>query len=276
MNRSAAAGSARVAVRRYGRAEDDTDEVAVEEPLLISLQWPGGAKAISVTMRTPGADAELACGFLFGEGLLTGADSVAVHSMLDGVDGAAVTVEIGAQPDPKRLQQERNFYMTSSCGVCGKAALEAVRTGSEFDIVQNDWELPAAAIQGLPKRLLEAQALFAGTGSIHAAGFFTARGELVSVYEDVGRHNAVDKLVGATLLAGNLPAADRGILVSGRASFELVQKAAMAGCPLLVAVGAPSSLAVDLAWEAGMTLVGFVREDRFNVYSVPARIRDLS
>lgn len=277
MNRTPHAGSARVAVRRHGAAGDDSDEVVVEEPLLISLQWPGGSKAISVTMRTPGHDAELACGFLFGEGLLaTHADITSVHVAEDTSEGSSVTVSLARQPDPELLRQERNFYMTSSCGVCGKAALDAVRTRSEYDIAATEWQVSASLIRSLPARLLEDQALFAGTGSIHAAGFFAADGQFLSVYEDVGRHNAVDKLVGAALTAGGIPAADRGMLVSGRASFELVQKACRAGCPMLVAVGAPSSLAVELAWEAGMTLAGFVREDRFNVYSAPARITHLS
>ena len=279
MNRKPGEGTAMVPVRRYGGG-DDTDTVAVEEPLLIALQWPGGTRDLAVTMRTPGADAELAVGFLIGEGLLTDGNTVTGVEVStttpDGSADAVATVALAAAPPADVLERERNFYMTSSCGVCGKAALEAVRVRAGYNTADAALTVSASVIRALPGRLLSAQPLFAGTGSLHAAAFFTADGSFAGLFEDVGRHNAVDKLVGAAWQNGSLPAADRGLVVSGRASFELVQKARLAGCAMLVAVGAPSSLAVELAWEAGMTLVGFVREDRFNVYAGPARIADLS
>jgi len=277
MNRKPGDGSATVPVRRFGGG-DETDTVAVEEPLLIALRWPGGSRDLAVTMRTPGADAELAVGFLVGEGLLTGGDTVAgVEVTTDATEeGAVATVSLAAAPATELLERERNFYMTSSCGICGKAALEAVRLRAGYNTADVALSVTAGTIRALPRQLLRAQPLFAGTGSLHAAAFFMADGSFTGLFEDVGRHNAVDKLVGAAHQDGSLPAADRGMVVSGRASFELVQKARLAGCGMLVAVGAPSSLAVELAWEAGMTLVGFVRDDRFNVYTGPARISDLS
>ncbi|MBT8421725.1 MAG: formate dehydrogenase accessory sulfurtransferase FdhD [Gammaproteobacteria bacterium] len=276
MNRKPGDGTAQVAVRRY-RGGDETDAVAVEEPLLIRLQWPEDQRDLAVTMRTPGNDAELAVGFLVGEGLL-GADNEVTHVDVssDFATDAVVTVSIANAPAAELLEHERNFYMTSSCGVCGKAALEAVRIRANYDTAKIPLTVSADVIRSLPQRLLAEQPLFAGTGSLHAAAFFAADGTFSELYEDVGRHNAVDKLVGAAFRDGGLPAVDRVMVVSGRASFELVQKARLAGCGMLVAVGAPSSLAVELAWEAGMTLVGFAREDRFNVYSVPTRIPDLS
>ncbi len=278
MNRQPGAGSAQVAVRRVGNAEPlEHDQVVVEEPLLIRLAWPGGSRAISVTMRTPGKDAELAVGFLFSEGLLPAQTAIRdVRVELEGTAGSRVTVELAAAPVQDLSTAERNFYMTSSCGVCGKASLDAVRTRAEFDLNESAFSVSATVLQELPAQLMARQALFAGTGSIHAAGLFSAAGLRGTVFEDVGRHNALDKLVGNAFYGGKLPLADRGIVVSGRASFELVQKACMAGSPMLAAVGAPSSLAVELAWEAGMTLVGFVKADRFNVYSVPARVVGLA
>lgn len=276
VNRKPGDGTTSVPVRRYGGG-DDTDTVAVEEPLLIRLRWPEGVHDLAVTMRTPGADAELALGFLVGEGLLTDGNTVtAVDATEDAAEGAVVTVNLNAAPAPDLLGRERNFYMTSSCGVCGKAALEAVRIRAGYDTADVPLSVSADVIRALPERLLNQQPLFAGTGSLHAAAFFAADGSFSGLFEDVGRHNAVDKLVGAAYREGRLPAADCGIVVSGRASFELVQKARLARCALLVAVGAPSSLAVELAWEAGMTLVGFARADRFNVYTSPSRISDLS
>jgi FdhD protein len=274
MNRSPGAGSAQVAVRRVGNAEPrEHDHVVVEEPLLIQLAWPGGSQAISVTMRTPGADAELALGFLFGEGIvLADAEIRNVNVDVDGAAGNSVTVELVSAPTQDLSTAERNFYMTSSCGVCGKASLDAVRTRASFDLTEVPFSVSAKVLQHLPTQLMARQALFAGTGSIHAAALFSTDGLDGAVFEDVGRHNALDKLIGNAFTHGDLPLAAKGIVVSGRASFELVQKACMAGSPMLAAVGAPSSLAVELAWESGMTLVGFVKADRFNVYSVPARV----
>ncbi|HEV2148632.1 MAG TPA: formate dehydrogenase accessory sulfurtransferase FdhD, partial [Longimicrobiaceae bacterium] len=249
-----------------------------EEPLEIRLGRPGEpAQRVSVTMRTPGADFELAAGFLFTEGVVRGpADVAAIRYCVDvELDGpqeynvVSVGLAPGASFDPDSLR--RNFYTTSSCGVCGKASIEAVR-GDGCAPVGPGPAVSAATLLALPAKLREAQAVFERTGGLHAAALFTPAGELLRAREDVGRHNAMDKLVGAGLLAGELPYADRVLLVSGRLSFELVQKAARAGVAVLAGVSAPSSLAVELADEAGMTLVGFLRENRFNVYARGERI----
>ncbi len=255
------------------------DVVAVEEPLSIRLSWPGGgdigreARDIAVTMRTPGHDEELALGFLFTEGILQSAAQVAAVTRPATETGANIVhVELQAEPDIDLKRLERNFYVSSSCGVCGKASLEAIRTHAQFDLRGDDTSMPAEVLTSLPDKLRAGQTTFAGTGSVHAAALFNQNGLCSEVYEDVGRHNAVDKVVGACFRDDRLPLRGIGLLVSGRASFELVQKARMAGCAMLAAVGAPSSLAIELAWEADMTLVGFVRDGRFNVYAGPARI----
>jgi len=235
-----------------------TDLVAVEEPLELRI----GGTPVAVTMRTPGHDEELALGFALSEGLrATGA------RVPD--DLAANAIELEAPGfDPERLR--RSFYTSSSCGVCGKGALEAVAV--EAPRVTSELRVGAALVSSLPDSLRSAQRAFEATGGLHATGLFDERGVLLVVREDVGRHNALDKVVGRALLDGLLPL-DRSILcVSGRLSFELVQKAAVAGCPILVAVGAPSSLAVELARDRGVTLCGFVRDGRLNVYSEPWRI----
>jgi FdhD protein len=249
--------TARVDVVRVPDGETQ-DVVAVEEPLEIRIN---GAP-VAVTMRTPGHDEELALGFALSEGLRPeGA------RMSD--DLAANTVELDAPGfDPARLA--RSFYTSSSCGVCGKGALEAVAV--EAPRVESGLAVSAQLVAGLPDRLRAAQPAFEATGGIHATGLFDERGELLCLREDVGRHNALDKVVGWAFRAGALPL-ERGILcVSGRLSFELVQKAAVAGCPLLVAVGAPSSLAIELARDRGVTLCGFVRDGRLNVYTEPWRL----
>lgn len=254
------------------------DALATEEPLEIRLAPAGGApQRVAVTMRTPGSDFELAAGFLFTEGVLRDpGDLAAIRYCVDeAADGAqqynVVSVHLapGAAFDADSLR--RNFYTTSSCGVCGKASIEAVR-GAGCPVAGAGPSVAAATLLALPARLREAQAVFERTGGLHGAALFTAEGELLRAREDVGRHNAVDKLVGAGLLAGELPWADRVLLVSGRLSFELVQKAARAGAAVLAGVSAPSSLAVELAEETGMTLVGFLREGRFNVYAGGERI----
>jgi FdhD protein len=235
------------------------DELAVEEPLEIRI----GGSPVAVTMRTPGHDEELALGFCLSEGLRP-----AGARLPD--DLAANTVDVEAPGfDAERLR--RSFYTSSSCGVCGKGALEAVAV--EAGRVESELTVPLATVVALPGRLREAQAAFAATGGLHAAGLFSAAGELACVREDVGRHNAFDKVVGRAFLDGLLPLAGAVVCVSGRLSFELVQKAAVAGCPVLVAVGAPSSLAVELAADRGITLCGFVRDGRANVYTEPWRIR---
>ncbi len=244
-------------VRLPGGRQDD-DVVAVEEPLEIRI----GGEPVAVTMRTPGHDEELALGFCLTEGLAPVAARVPAAL-------AANTVAVEASGfDPDRLR--RHFYTSSSCGVCGKGAIEAVRVAAPR--VESALEVEEAVVAALPARLLEAQAAFAATGGLHATGLFAAGGELVLVREDVGRHNALDKVVGRAFLDGLLPLAKSVLCVSGRLSFELVQKASVAGCPVLVAVGAPSSLAVELAEDRGVTLCGFVRDGRVTVYTEPWRI----
>jgi FdhD protein len=250
--------AAPVEVLRLPRGNAERDELAVEEPLEIRI----GGRPIAVTMRTPGHDAELAIGFLVSEGIRPTAARTPD-------DLAANTIEVEADGfDTGRL--ERNFYTTSSCGVCGKGALEAVAV--EAPRVDSELQLPLSVVAQLPERLRAAQPAFAATGGLHATGLFDAAGEVVCVREDVGRHNAMDKVIGWAFGEGLLPLHDHVLCVSGRLSFELVQKAAVAGCPILVAVGAPSTLAVELGRDRGVTLCGFVRDGRVNVYSEPWRI----
>jgi len=250
--------TAPVDVRRLPDGIVERDVLAVEEPLEIRIE----GRPVAVTMRTPGHDEELALGFCLSEGLApTGA-------RVPG-DLAANTVEVDAPGfDPMRVQ--RSFYTSSSCGVCGKGALEAVAV--EAEPVTSPLIVPLALVASLPDRLRECQAAFAATGGLHATGLFDARGELACLREDVGRHNALDKVVGWAFVQNRLPLADSILCVSGRLSFELVQKAAVAGCPIMVAVGAPSSLAAELAADRGVTLCGFVRDGRANVYTEPWRI----
>ena len=245
--------AAAVEVIRLPDGRSERDQVAVEEPLEIRI----GGRPVAVTMRTPGHDEELALGFCLSEGLRPR------RAFLPD-DLAANTVDVDA-PDFDAARVQRSFYTSSSCGVCGKGALEAPRIESQLHV-------PLALIVELPERLREAQAAFAATGGLHAAGLFDANGELLCAREDVGRHNALDKVIGWAFAAGRLPLGDAVLCVSGRLSFELVQKAAVAGCPVLVAVGAPSSLAVSLAADRGLTLCGFVRGGRANVYTEAWRI----
>jgi FdhD protein len=236
----------------------ERDRVAAEEPLEIRID----GRPVAVTMRTPGHDEELALGFCISEGLRPERASPTE-------DLAANTVDVAASGfDPTRLQ--RSFYTSSSCGVCGKGALEAVAV--EAPRVESRLRVPLDLVTSLPGRLRERQAAFAVTGGLHASGLFDTGGSLVCVREDVGRHNALDKVVGWAFVEGLLPLAESILCVSGRLSFELVQKAAVAGCPVLVAVGAPSSLAVELAADRGVTLCGFVRDGTANVYTEPWRI----
>lgn len=255
------------------------DILSGEEPLEIRLAWqsdgPVETKSIAVTMRTPGDDFALAAGFLHGEAIVGEArDIVDIAYCLDADDDqefniVTVTLRPGLSFDPARL--ERNFYTSSSCGVCGKATLEALEIMG-CDALPDGPAFNAEVIAGLPAAIKEAQAVFAKTGGLHAAALFDEQGHIADVREDVGRHNALDKLVGNQLLAGHLPLQRYGVLLSGRASFELLQKALVARVPLVVAIGAPSDLAVSLAEEFGITLVGFARGDGFNVYSRPDRI----
>jgi FdhD protein len=261
-----------VAVHGAARSERG-DALATEEPLEIRAQGPGQeAQRVAVTMRTPGGDFELAAGFLFTEGLATTDDvrRVAYCDDLEDEDQRynVVTVTLARPFDAARLS--RNFYATSSCGVCGKASLDDIAV--RCDIVAPGFTVGADVLVSLPERLRAAQHVFDRTGGLHAAGLFDGDGSVVSVREDVGRHNAVDKVIGEQLLAGRVPLAERVLQVSGRASFEIVQKAAVAGIPVVSAVGAPSSLAVDAGERLGVTVVGFVRDGRCNVYSHPGRI----
>jgi FdhD protein len=245
-------------VLRLPGGEAVEDRLAVEEPLELRI----GGVPVAVTMRTPGHDEELALGFALSEGLRPAAARVPD-------DLAANAIELDAPGfDPARLA--RSFYTTSSCGVCGKGALEAIAVASPR--VESTLTVSADVVRSLPHRLQDAQEAFASTGGLHATGLFTGTGELVCSREDVGRHNAMDKVIGRAFLDGLLPLGRHVLCVSGRLSFELVQKAAVAGCPVVVAVGAPSSLAVELALDRGITLCGFVRDGRVNVYSLPERI----
>jgi FdhD protein len=258
------------------------DSVAVEEPLEIQViaaaPEAAAAKSISITMRTPGDDTELALGFLFSEGVIGSIDQVAsVHHTgpVDAGSGLQNTIRVEVRPevpiDMDRLQ--RHFYTTSSCGVCGKASLDALKFAGAKSLAQIGTAFRRDTIVAMPDKLRESQHLFSQTGGLHAAAAFDPRGEIVALKEDVGRHNAVDKIVGCLLTGKKLPASGLGLLVSGRASFELVQKALSAGIPLLAAVGAPSSLAVQTAREFGMTLIGFLRNGKFNIYSGNERIQ---
>lgn len=274
-------------VRRIaaGAEHVDCDDVlAIEEPLEIRIGLRRNGKlehrAISITMRTPGDDLNLAAGFLFTEGILNHADQIAKirHCGIpekgkDLQNTVVVELNDGVEVDFKRL--ERNFYTTSSCGVCGKTSIEALQTGVQKLNEGREVRVGSDVIHRLPAALLAAQETFEKTGGLHASVIFDLDGVVDTVAEDVGRHNALDKVIGRKFIAGDAPMSDKILMVSGRASFELVQKALMAGIPILAAVGAPSSLAVELAAEYGMTLVGFVRESRFNIYCGKERLRPL-
>ena len=266
---------------RKGQRSPQADSVAVEEPLEIRLGFGASdgrtSKSISITMRTPGNDDELAAGFLYTEAIITSADDIASidacgppapdsgnHNVIRVELQPSVNVDIG------RLQ--RHFYTTSSCGVCGKASLDALRVTGLEPLADNGPVFSEDVLVSMPDKLRAAQSTFDDTGGLHAAGAFDADGKLIAVLEDVGRHNAVDKVIGRLLLEKKLPAAKFGMMVSGRASFELMQKTLVAGMPLLAAVSAPSSLAVQLARQFNMTLIGFLRGDTFNIYSGDKRI----
>jgi FdhD protein len=267
-------GVASVEVGRVtgSRCVPSSDELSVEEPLEIRLAAQPAHLAptsVAVTMRTPGDDVDLAAGFLFTEGIIAGAGDI-MDIRRAGVNVAEVRLRPGIAPDAARL--DRHSFISSSCGACGKRSIAAVRVASHHPIIPGVPRFSPKMIHSLPQALRVGQSAFARTGGIHASGLFNADGRLLALREDVGRHNALDKLIGSELLGGRIPLSCGIVLVSGRVSFELVQKAAMAGVPVLGAVGAPSSLAVDLARECGMTLFGFVRDARFNVYSDFGRI----
>lgn len=261
--------------------EQTPDLLAVEEPLEIRIEFGKSEQrqqqSISVTMRTPGNDLELALGFCFTEGIIASyADVANIHHCADAKtpeereNVVKVVLNPTVELDLERLQ--RHFYTTSSCGVCGKSSIEAVQSSHCPVLPANQPLVKTELIHALPDKLRTAQNVFEHTGGIHAAGLFDEAGALHLIREDVGRHNAVDKLIGAALFKDMLPLSSYGILVSGRASFELIQKSLAAGIPMLAAVGAPSSLAVNLAQQFNMTVLGFVRNNRFNIYSAENRI----
>jgi FdhD protein len=258
-----------------GRVARRPDTLVAEEPLEIRVD----GRALAVTMRTPGDDIDLAHGFLLTEGVIRTAGDVRAARYCAGAEGPDGTntynvldVSLAAGVPAPEVGVERNFYTTSSCGVCGKASIDAIRTRTAYPPAGDPLVLDPAVLAGLPDALRTGQRVFERTGGLHAAGLFTAGGELRCLREDVGRHNAVDKVVGWALRAGEVPLRGHVLMVSGRASFELTQKALMAGAPALAAVSAPSTLAVDLAAEAGMTLVGFLRGASMNVYAGAERI----
>lgn len=268
----------------------ERDAMAVEEPLEIRLRAGGEERTAALTMRTPGNDAELAAGFLFAEGVIrTAADLARVEHRRE--TGGGLRIAAGADADPGRenlvvaelaagslpdlAPLERHFFATSACGVCGRAGLEALALRGAVRAPSGP-VVTAAVLSGLPETLRRAQGVFEQTGGLHAAALFDAEGALAAVREDVGRHNALDKLVGWALTAGRLPLSDGLLMVSGRTSFEILQKALAAGATFVCAVSAPSSLAVDVARRFGITLVGFLRGDRFNVYAAPERVAELA
>lgn len=269
-------GTRQIAVQRVLHGSigaDEPETVAVEEPLEVQIGFDGKdgrqIRTLSITMRTPGHDRELAAGLLHSEGAVRKKEQIL--TILQGRN--LVRVELRPEVHVDWPTLERHVVTSSSCGVCGTASVEAVRrrTGA---VLAGDIIVSSQVISGLPRTLRSAQAVFERTGGLHAAALFEATGALLQVFEDVGRHNALDKLIGAHLLENRLPLRNRILLLSGRASFELIQKAILAEIPIVAAVGAPSSLAVEMANESGMTLAGFVREDRFNIYSGASRISE--
>jgi FdhD protein len=279
-----------------GQVHPRTDQLATEEPMEIRLRaasaapdggalpvfrrrnQAAGERTVAITMRTPGDDFELAAGFLYGEGVIRSREEIrgishcADPDLDDDKRFNIVTVELRADALPDLQALERHFYTTSACGVCGKTSLESLRIRGR-PVVPPGPQVDAEVLRRLPGKLQAGQGIFAATGGLHAAALFDADGTLLAVREDVGRHNAVDKLVGWALMDGRLPLSRHVVMVSGRSSFEILQKCLMAGVPIVCAVSAPSSLAVALAREFGLTLVGFLRGDRFNVYAGFERIR---
>lgn len=256
-------------------AEVLDDQLAVEEPLEIQIRFRSGGrkerKSVSVTMRTPGNDRELAAGFLFTEGII---DS---QKQIDGIahspfDENRVIVTCAPDFEPQLGSMERNFYTTSSCGVCGKASIDAIRTRSAYTNANEGLVLKKELLYRLTEQIAQHQNTFETTGGLHASALFDVSGKFMMLREDVGRHNALDKLIGAALMLDQLPLNEHILLLSGRASFELIQKATMAGIAVVAAIGAPSSLAVQLAEESGITLVGFLKKDKFNIYTGHHRI----
>ena len=275
--RRASKTKTRVRAVHDGKVRVRPDTLATEEPMEIRLLTGESRQTIAVTMRTPGADFELAAGFLYGEGIIRSPEDIAkisycVDSDLDAAQQYnIVNVELRSGREYDLRPLERHFYTSSACGVCGKASLEQLELRG-CPVVGPGPEVSAETIYSLPEKLREAQGLFDATGGLHAAALFDEKGNLLALREDVGRHNATDKLVGWALLEGRLPLSGHIVMVSGRSSFEILQKCLTAGVPFVCAISAPSSLAVDVAREFGMTLVGFLREERFNVYAGQERV----
>lgn len=264
-------------IRRVASVDEEAiDSLAIEEPLEIQLglavDGRRTTRSISITMRTPGDDEELAAGFLFTEGIINSpAEIVRIRHWPQTVEKRnTILIELADDVKVDLDRLERHFYTSSSCGVCGKTSIAAIATSARR--IASDLILDAETIIGLADRLRRHQSVFDSTGGLHASGLFALDGTLDIIREDIGRHNALDKVIGGKFITGHLPLAESVLLVSGRASFELVQKALMAGIPVMVAVGAPSSLAVELARDFGLTLIGFVREGRFNIYAGGQRI----
>jgi len=255
---------------------EEDDLIAVEEPLEIQIAYQSGGKrikkSISVTMRTPGNDEELATGFLFTEGILYDRNQISKVGT-DIFDENKVLITLTDNEIPRLQTSERNFYTTSSCGVCGKSSIDAIKTVSPFANQPDDISVPVGLFYSLQNTLKKQQEVFQNTGGLHASGLFDLKGNIILLREDVGRHNALDKAIGASFLQDQLPLNRTILLLSGRASFELIQKASMAGIRIVAAIGAPSSLALQLAQEFGITLIGFLGNERFNIYSGSDRLK---
>jgi len=264
-----------------GSTEEITDQVTIEEPLEFSIafgpQSSREIKNIAITMRTPGNDFELVLGFLYSEGIIKNKSDVQSITRMDNLDDLrnienTVLVELDETliVDPQKI---RNFYINSSCGICGSQIVDGIGSLQQYHSLKSDFLVAESVLRTLPDRLQRQQDAFSHTGGLHASALFDQQGSIISLYEDVGRHNALDKLIGSELQKNNLPLMESGLILSGRTSFELIHKVALAGIPLVVSIGAPSSLAIDAAWEYEITLAGFLQTDRFNIYSFPRRIK---
>ena len=277
MNKSA---SITILQNDKGATEEITDEVTIEEPLEFSIAFGAQSsreiKNIAVTMRTPGNDFELVLGFLYSEGIIKNKSDVQAITRIDNLEDSSnientvlVELEETLSVDPQKI---RNFYINSSCGICGSQVVDDIGSLKQYHSSKSDFLVAESVLRTLPGRLQQQQDAFSQTGGLHASALFDQQGSILSLFEDVGRHNALDKLIGSELQNNNLPLFQSGLILSGRTSFELIHKAALAGIPVVVSIGAPSSLAVDAAWEYEITLAGFLQADRFNIYSFPRRI----
>ena len=277
MNKSA---SITILQNDKGATEEITDEVTIEEPLEFSIAFGAQSsreiKNLAVTMRTPGNDFKLVLGFLYSEGIIKNKSDVQAITRMDNLENSSnientVLVELdeSLSVDPQKI---RNFYINSSCGICGSQVVDDIGSLQKYHSSKSDFLVAESVLRTLPGRLQKQQDAFSQTGGLHASALFDQQGSILSLFEDVGRHNALDKLIGRELQNNNLPLFQSGLILSGRTSFELIHKAALAGIPVVVSIGAPSSLAVDAAWEYEITLAGFLQADRFNIYSFPRRI----